>query len=149
MFVCHPILVFKPAPTASREIDVDEGPHPKQPPGAVAAAGVLETMLGSLLILFGLVLVNRMKGLSGPGFMVLLITFTQGVLDVMAGIRILQLRNDGRILGIVMASIGLAGALLTLAGQAAGGSIILILIGTGARVLVILWLVQNRSAFVR
>lgn len=118
-------------------------------PSAVTSAGVLEILLGFLVIMFGLAQVIQLRGMTGAVFIVLLITFTQGVLDVMAGLRILQLRKDGATLGIVMASIGLAGALLALAGRpAAVGSIIFILIGAGLRVLIIVWLSQNRSAFV-
>jgi hypothetical protein len=129
---------------------VEEVTSPGPRPAVVTAAGVLEIVLGSFVLLFGLILLVSMTApLGAVEVAVLVLTFAQGVLDVTAGVMILKLRNTGRILGIVMASIGLAGALLTMAGQAVAGTIILALIGAALRVLIIVWLAQNRPAFVR
>jgi hypothetical protein len=131
------------------EDDLEERSLPRERPSAVTAAGVFEILLGSQTILFGMVLV--VVGLTtGPdNFIILLIHFVPGVFDVIAGVSILQLRKDARILGLVMASAGLAMALLALAGEATAAGSILALIAVVLRVLVIIWLTQNRSAFVR
>jgi hypothetical protein len=100
---------------------------PKRPQ-LVTAAGVILIVLGALGIFGGLVLLaldpGDLNGFStvnlervARGFGLLAMAF--GGLEVLAGVLILRLSNAGRILGLVLACLGVVGGLGSL-GDGAG-----------------------------
>jgi len=101
---------------------------PPARPGAVTAAAVLLLVGGGLSILTGILLLSGAGVAAGRGvgslFVVVgLVTLVVGAMEVYAGIRVLDLREAGRMLGIVLAAF--AGFLNLLAlGRARGGSVI-------------------------
>jgi len=137
-----------PPPTGPPGQPMGPGMRPPQ----VTAAGVIEIILGSLVLLvlaYILISVGGSLGdVGGTGMILLLLTLVQGVLEIIAGVQVLQLKQSGRILAIVMASIGIVFQVINLSG-AAGGVLILIILGIALRVLVIVFLNQApaRTAF--
>ena len=104
----------------------DRTPHAR--PGVVTAAAILLLVGGGLSLLIGILLlsgagVGAGRSVGGLFLLVGLITLGVGALQVYAGIKVLELRESGRVLGIALAAV--AGFLNLLAlGRAAGGSII-------------------------
>jgi hypothetical protein len=94
----------------------------------VTAAAILLLVGGGLSLLIGILLlsgagVGAGRSVGGLFLLVGLITLGVGALQVYAGIKVLELRESGRVLGIALAAV--AGFLNLLAlGRAAGGSII-------------------------
>ena len=135
------------------------GPADAQPlgpgvrPPQVTAAGVIEIVLGILVLLVTVLIFNAASQEDVLGdslvIVVLLLQTLQGVLDLVAGILVLKLSRPGRILAIVMAAIGAAFAALSLAQGVGGAQMLLVLLGITLRVLVIVFLNQlpARRAF--
>ena len=91
---------------------------------------------GVLAILGGLVVINRSGRLDLPGIgdeqvagIVAFIAFVLGGLDVLAGWLILRLSPGGRVLGIVIAVLGLLSGLAQLGRTGASGLLTLFLYG--------------------
>ena len=130
------------------------GPPPAGPgakPPQVVSAGIIEIVLGILILLVTAYLFLNIPAsdLRGAVIVLLLIQAAQGILDLAAGIMVMRLRPAGRILAIVMAAIGAAFAAFTLAQGVPASTVVLVLIGITLRVLVIVFLnqAQSRAAF--
>jgi len=94
----------------------------------VTAAGTILIVAGALAILGGIVLLNSKGGLALPGIserdvarITAIVAFIVGGLDLLAGWLVLRLSSAGRILGIVIAVIGLAGVLSQLGESGSSG----------------------------
>jgi len=101
---------------------------PQARPSVVTAAAVLLLVGGGLLILTGILLLSGAglaagKGVGGLFVLVGLITLAVGALEVYAGIKVLDLRESGRMLGLVLAAVAGFLNLLSL-GRAPGSSVI-------------------------
>jgi hypothetical protein len=97
---------------------------------------VILIVAGALAILGGLVLFNRGGSLDLPGVdderfvgTVAFIAFALGALDIVAGWLIMRLSPGGRVLGIVIASLGLLSGLAQLGRSGASGLLTLVLYG--------------------
>jgi hypothetical protein len=102
----------------------------------VTAAGTILIVAGALAILGGFVLLNTKGGLALPGIserdmarITAIVAFIVGGLDLLAGWLVLRLSSAGRILGIVIAVIGLAGVLSQLRESGSSGVLSLALYG--------------------
>jgi hypothetical protein len=132
-------------------------PVPTSAPGRpqpVTAAGVILIVVGVLQALGGLVLmvvspadlarIGSVGNISldrvarGIGLFALVV----GVLEVIAGILVLRLSDGGRIFAIVLASLGLLGAVSSLSRGSAPGIVTL-----GLYAFVLYALLANRAAF--
>lgn len=94
----------------------------------VTAAGTILIVAGALAIVGGLVLLNAKGGFAVPGLserdvakITAIVAFIVGGLDILAGWLVLRLSSAGRILGIVIAVIGLAGVLSQLGDSGPSG----------------------------
>lgn len=110
--------------------DVPPSPdrEPRARPGVVTAAAVLMLIGGGLSILTGILLLSGVGVAAGRSVgalfvLVGLITLAVGALQVYAGIKVLDLRESGRVLGIVLAAVAAFLNLLAL-GRASSGSVI-------------------------
>jgi hypothetical protein len=91
-------------------------------PGVVTAAAVLLFIAGGFSLLGALILFTATA--VAAGFVLLAIVLAGvGAIEIYAGVQVLNLKERGRILGIVLASIGLVLQLLSI-GRATGSSII-------------------------
>jgi len=107
----------------------------------VTAAGVLLIVVGALSILGG-ILVLSLSGISGIFTLIAIVILAVGALELYAGIQVLALKERGRIIGIVLASIGAVLNLIQIA-KAPGTSVISI----GIDVFIIWALTQNAQYF--
>lgn len=105
-------------------------PRPAAPrrPGLVTAAGTILLVAGALSIIGGLVLLNTRGGLAIPGLsgrevarVAAVVAFIVGGLDLLAGWLVLRLNPAGRVLGIVIAIVGLLGGLAQLGRSGSSG----------------------------
>jgi hypothetical protein len=103
-------------------------PAPPRRPPVVTAAGTILLVAGALAIVGGLVLLNSTGGLALPGLagreaarIAAVVAFLIGGLDVLAGWLVLRLSPAGRILGIVIAVVGLLGGLAQLRQSGSSG----------------------------
>jgi hypothetical protein len=110
---------------------------PQRRPGAVTGAAGILMVAGALTLVFGFM------GLTGDGLdielpfadggsvarAVGLGLVVQGALSLLAGVLVLRLRPAGRILGIVIASLGLLSGLATLRSAGSSGLLALALDG--------------------
>jgi uncharacterized membrane protein HdeD (DUF308 family) len=87
-----------PPPTAG-------GPVRGQRPGTVTTVGVLLIIAGGFAVLAGL-LSFGLSGLSGIFTLFGIIYLPVGALEIYAGIQVLNLKEIGRTLGMIMAAIG-------------------------------------------
>lgn len=124
----------------------------RRPP--VTAAGVILIVMGALQVLGGLVLMvlspadlARIGSFGNISFDrvargIGLFSLVLGALEILAGILVLRLSDGGRILAIVLASLGLLGAIGSLSRGSAPGVVTL-----GLYAFVIYVLFANRVAF--
>lgn len=117
------------------------GPVRGQRPGTVTAVGVLLIIAGALAILAGL-LSFGLSGLSGIFVVIGIIYLPVGALEIYAGIQVLNLKEIGRVLGMVMAAVGAVLSLVYIA-KGAGTSIVSILLDA----FIIYTLYSNREYF--
>lgn len=122
-------------------------PTRPQRPGVVTAAGVLLIIGGVLGIIGGILVLSGAGVAAGAGVgalftLVGLLMIGIGGVQTYAGIQVLNLREVGRTLGIIIAVIGAVFALLSV-GRAPGSSIIAILID----VFIVYALTQNKQYF--
>jgi hypothetical protein len=143
-----------PRPDMSWQAD-ERGPTPipARPP-LVTSAGVVLIVLGAIQSLAGLVFMavspEDLARIGSIGDIELdrigrslgLFSLVVGALEVLAGILILRRSDGGRILGIVIASIGLLGGLGSLTGGNVTGGLTL-----GLYAFVIYVLFSHRAAF--
>ncbi|TML01892.1 MAG: hypothetical protein E6G40_01875 [Actinobacteria bacterium] len=120
---------------------------PQARPGVVTAAAVLLLVGGGVSILTGILLLSGAgvaagRGVGGLFLFVGLITLAVGALEVYAGIRVLDLREPGRMLGIILAAVAGFLNLLSL-GRAAGGSVI----GLAINAFILYALITNAQHF--
>ena len=120
---------------------------PQARPGVVTAAAVLLLVGGGLSILTGILLLSGAGVAAGRGVGSLfrsvgLITLAVGALEVYAGIRVLDLREPGRMLGMILAAVAGFLNLLSL-GRAAGGSVI----GLAINAFILYALITNAQHF--
>jgi hypothetical protein len=143
-----------PRPDMSWQADHPAPASTRTRPQPVTAAGVILIVLGALQALGGLVLmvvspddlgrigslgnINLDRVARGIG----LFTLILGALEVLAGILVLRLSDGGRIFAIVLASLGLLGAIGSLSRGSAPGVVTL---GLYAFVMYVLF--ANRAAF--
>jgi hypothetical protein len=80
------------------------GPVRGQRPGTVTTVGVLLIIAGGFALLAGL-LSFSLSGLAGIFVVLGIIYIPVGALEIYAGIQVLNLKEIGRVLGMVMASI--------------------------------------------
>ena len=102
------------------------GPVSGKRPGTVTAVGVLLIVAGGLAILAGLISFS-LSGLSGIFTIIGIIYLPVGALEIYAGIQVLNLKEIGRVLGMVMAGVGAVLSLIYIA-KGAGTSIVSILL---------------------
>jgi hypothetical protein len=110
-------------------------------PGVVTAAAVLLFIAGGFSLLGAFILLTASSVaafLSVIGILLLAV----GAVEVYAGVQVLALTERGRILGVVLASIGLVFQLLSI-GRATGSSIV----GIGIDAFIIWALVTNSQHF--
>jgi hypothetical protein len=114
----------------------------------VTAAAVLLFIGGGLSILAGLLAVTGGGilggGLGGVAIVFGLFSLAVGALQIYAGVQVLALKEQGRIIAIVLAAIGLVLSLLQI-GASPGGAII----GLAINGFIIYALVTNASSFRR
>jgi high-affinity Fe2+/Pb2+ permease len=79
-------------------------------PPLVTAAGILLIVSGVLTVLFTIFLFD----VSGSAVFYVLLTLAVAAITIWAGLQVLQLREQGRVLGIILAGIGAVFALLAL-----------------------------------
>ena len=79
-------------------------------PPLVTAAGILLIVSGVLTVLFTIFLFD----VSGAAVFYVLLTLAVAAITIWAGLQVLQLREQGRMLGLVLAGIGVVFALLAL-----------------------------------
>lgn len=124
-------------------------------PGALAAVGPILIILGVLVILFGIIFFAGASSVdefstgisSGTLRILAAVTVVQGALELFAGVRVIGRHKDGRILGIVMASIGAAFSLLGLLSGASALVVLLAFVFIGLRVFVLVTLARTGTAF--
>jgi hypothetical protein len=143
-----------PRPDTSWQAEVRVPASTQGRPQPVTAAGVILIVLGALQALGGFVLMvvsrtdlDRIGSLGnisldrvarGIG----LFSLVLGLLEVLAGILVLRLSDGGRIFAIVLASLGLLGAIGSLSRGSAPGIVTL-----GLYAFVLYALLANRAAF--
>lgn len=102
-------------------------------PGIVTAAAVLLFVGAGFGVIVGLLLVaggNVLGGsIGGAATLIGIVFLVLAGLQIYAGVLILQLREVGRIIGIVLAAIGVLGALGQLGGNAGSGVVSLAING--------------------
>jgi hypothetical protein len=109
-------------------------------PAIVTVAAVLIFIVGGLNALAGLILVTASGGLA---ISLGLLSLAVAAAEIYAGTQVLALREQGRILAIVLAGIGLAFQVLSI-GRASASILGILIHGS------IIWiLVSNRLAFTR
>jgi high-affinity Fe2+/Pb2+ permease len=79
-------------------------------PPLVTAAGILLILSGVLTVLFTVLFFD----VSGSALFYVLLTIVIAAITIWAGVQVLQLREQGRMLGLVLAGIGAVFALLGL-----------------------------------
>jgi high-affinity Fe2+/Pb2+ permease len=79
-------------------------------PPLVTAAGILLILSGVLTVLFTVLLFD----VSGSAVFYVLLTIAVAAITIWAGVQVLQLREQGRMLGLILAGIGAVFALLAL-----------------------------------
>ncbi len=97
-------------------------PLPPRRPGVVTAAGTILIVAGALAIAGGFLLLSSegdlaVPGLDGPDVArvaAVIVFFVAGALEVLTGWLVFRLSPAGRVLGIVIAVIGLLGGLAQL-----------------------------------
>ena len=101
---------------------------PPRRPGVVTGAAVILIVAGILAILAGLIVLNGGGALEVPGAdsedvatIVAVVAFGLGALDIVAGILVLRLSSGGRVLAIVIASLGILSGLAQLGNSGASG----------------------------
>jgi hypothetical protein len=117
-------------------------------PGIVTAAAVLLFIGGGLGILGGLLGVTGGGfiggGLGGLAIVLGLVTLAVGALEIYAGVQVLALKEQGRVIGLALAAIGALLSLLQI-GAAPGSAII----GLAINGFILYALVTTASAFHR
>jgi hypothetical protein len=137
-----------PVPVAWTDLVPSVGPRRR--PGIVTAAAALFLIFGALGLFAGLAFVawGNGLGLDDEALHVLsalaVISAALGALQVLSGVLILLQRRLGRTLGLVLAALGVASAILTLGRGGAAG-----LIGLGLNGLILYALSVHREAFGR
>ena len=111
-------------------------PGPQRRPSALTGAAVILIVAGALAIIGGFLVINRGSRLDLPGVdgepvagIIAFVAFVLGGLDVLAGWLILRLSPGGRVLGIVIAVLGLLSGLAQLGRTGASGLLTLLLYG--------------------
>jgi hypothetical protein len=101
---------------------------PPRRPGVVTGAAVILIVAGLLAIIAGLVVLNGSGALEVPGAdtqdvatVVAMVAFALGALDIVAGVLVLRLSSGGRILGIVIAVLGIISGLAQLGSSGSSG----------------------------
>lgn len=117
------------------------GPVQGKRPGAVTAVGILLIVAGAFAILAGL-LSFGLSGLSGIFVIIGIIYLPVGALEIYAGVQVLNLREIGRILGMIMAIVGAVLSLIYVA-KGTGTSIVSILLDA----FIVYTLYSNREYF--
>jgi hypothetical protein len=120
---------------------------PRSRPGAVTAAAVLLLIGGGLSILAGIFLlagagVNAGRPIGGFFVFLALITLVVGGLELYSGIKVLDLRESGRVLGIALAGVAAVLNLLSL-GRTPGSSVI----GLAINAFILYALITNAQYF--
>jgi hypothetical protein len=147
---------FSALEPAAATVAAQAGPIAR--PGSLAAVGPILIVLGVLVLLFGLLILagsgsvdEFSTGVSQSTVRVLgILTLLQGVLELVAGIRVIGRHKDGRILGIVMATLGALFSLLGILGAVSGGSPAVLLLGLvfiSLRIFVLVTLARTGPAF--
>jgi hypothetical protein len=80
-------------------------PTPGARPGVVTAAGIILIVAGGLGVIFGL-LAFAGAAVSGLFVVLAIILLAIGAVEIYAGVLVLQLRERGRIIGLVAAGVG-------------------------------------------
>jgi hypothetical protein len=103
-------------------------PGPPRRPGVVTGAAVILIVAGLLAGIAGLVVLNGGGALEVPGAdsddvatVVAVVAFGLGALDIVAGFLVLRLSSGGRVLGIVIAALGILSGLAQLGRSGASG----------------------------
>jgi hypothetical protein len=117
------------------------GPVQGKRPGAVTAVGVLLIVAGAFAVLAGL-LSFGLSGLNGIFVVIGIIYLPVGALEIYAGVQVLSLKEVGRVLGMVMASVGAVLSLIYVA-KGTGTSIVSILLDA----FIVYVLYSNRQYF--
>jgi hypothetical protein len=102
------------------------GPVQGKRPGTVTTVGVLLIIAGAFAILAGLISFG-LSGLSGIFVVIGIIYLPVGALEIYAGIQVLNLKEIGRVIGMVMAIVGAVLSLIYIA-KGAATSIVSILL---------------------
>jgi hypothetical protein len=92
-------------------------PGPPRRPGVVTGAAVILIVAGVLAIVAGFVVLNGSGALEVPGAD----AFGLGALDIVAGLLIMRLSSGGRVLGIVIAVLGILSGLAQLSSSGSSG----------------------------
>ncbi len=95
------------------------GPVRGQRPGTLTAVGVLLIIRGGFSILIGLVALRR-SSITGIFTVIGILMLPIGALDIYAGVQVLNLREIGRQLGMILAGAGLVLGLILLVKFATG-----------------------------
>ena len=103
-------------------------PAPPRRPGVVTGAAIVLIVAGVLTIVGGLVVMNSRGSLALPGLegrdaagMVAGVAFVVGAVYLLAGWLVLRLSPAGRVLGIVVAVLGIVGGLAQLSSSGPSG----------------------------
>ena len=120
---------------------VPPAPAPAGRPGLVTAAGILLIIGGALGILFSLIGLFGLR-LGGAYVLLVLIQLAVSVVQVWAGIQVLNLKERGRLVGLILAIISAVFALLSIAASPVTSIIILAINGV-----IIYALTQYRQYF--
>jgi hypothetical protein len=101
---------------------------PPRRPGVVTGAAVILIVAGVLAIIAGFVVLNGSGALEVPGAdaedvstIVAVVAFGLGALDIVAGLLIMRLSSGGRVLGIVIAVLGILSGLGQLSSSGSSG----------------------------
>ncbi len=122
-----PMSDLPPPPNDPYGVPVPRAGPPRRP-AVVTAAGIILLVAGALYVIGGLVLLNSKGGLALPGLtgrdvarVAAVVAFILGGLDVLAGWLVLRLSPSGRILGIVIAVLGLVAGITQLGRAGSSG----------------------------
>jgi hypothetical protein len=107
-------------------------PAPPRRPGIVTGAAAILLVAGVLYLLVGLISLAGgttfvVAGNDVEGASVSIVLLVGGTLQLLAGWLVLRLRPAGRILGIVVATLGIAGGLLQLGSDGTTGVLAMLL----------------------
>ena len=112
-------------------------PAPARRPGAVTGAAGILIVAGALALVVGLVALGGdgldievpFAGAEDVARVVAIVLLVQGGLSILAGVLVLRMRPAGRVLGIVIAGLGLVSGLATLRSSGSSGLLALALDG--------------------